>query len=193
MDFESTWNQAQMSFCKMWNRLRSELTKESTRVEIGGVARTEVNKILLDMARIEVEEFNDSVAAMYSATYEKKQYINGDEEYKIANGGKLAREVFEQIPAIRSLTAWKSWKARFGKEKVKPFYLTSGSLSLWMKRWRFRTTYAMKRRRMESGLPCSEWRSFPRMNCRKECSCRKRLLPEDSPDSDSPVGMLKTE
>lgn len=38
-----------MDFESMWNRLRSELTKESVRVEIGGVARTEVNKILLDI------------------------------------------------------------------------------------------------------------------------------------------------
>ena len=119
MDFESTWNQAQMSFCKMWNRLRSELTKESTRVEIGGVARTEVNKILLDMARIEVEEFNDSVAAMYSATYEKKQYINGDEEYKIANGGKLAREVFEQITGHKVIDSLEELESESRKRKGK--------------------------------------------------------------------------
>lgn len=97
MDFESMWNQAQMNFCKMWNRLRSELTKESVRVEIGGVARTEVNKILLDMARIEAEEINESMAAMYSATWETKQYINGEKSYTITNADKLAREVFEQI------------------------------------------------------------------------------------------------
>lgn len=119
MDFESTWNQAQMSFCKMWNRLRSELTKESTRVEIGGVARTEVNKILLDMARIEAEEFNDSVAAMYSATYEKKQYINGDEEYKIANGGKLAREVFEQITGHKVIDSLEELESEIRKRKGK--------------------------------------------------------------------------
>lgn len=119
MDFESTWNQAQMSFCKMWNRLRSELTKESTRVEIGGVAITEVNKILLDMARIEAEEFNDSVAAMYSATYEKKQYINGDEEYKIANGGKLAREVFEQITGHKVIDSLEELESEIRKRKGK--------------------------------------------------------------------------
>lgn len=95
MDFESMWNQAQMNFCKMWNRLRSELTKESVRVEIGGVARTEVNKILLDMARIEAEEFNESMAAMYSAPYEKKQHTNGEESRTTANAERIARELFE--------------------------------------------------------------------------------------------------
>ena len=119
MDFESMWNQAQMNFCKMWNRLRSELTKESVRVEIGGVARTEVNKILLDMARIEAEEFNESMAAMYSAPDEKKQHTNGEESRTTANAERIARELFEQITGHKVIDSLEELESEIRKRKGK--------------------------------------------------------------------------
>lgn len=120
MDFESMWNQAQMNFCKMWNRLRSELTKESTRVEIGGVARTEVNKILLDMARIEAEEFNESMAAMYSVPCEKKQHTNGEESHTTANAERIARELFEQITGHKVIDSLEELESEIRKRKGRP-------------------------------------------------------------------------
>lgn len=170
MDFESMWNQAQMNFCKMWNRLRSELTKESVRVEIGGVARTEVNKILLDMARIEAEEFNESMAAMYSAPYEKKQHTNGEESRTTANAERIARELFEQITGHKVIDSLEELESEIRKRKGKTLYLTPESLSLWMKRWIFRSICAMRRTCTESGSPDSGWTSFPLIRCRKGCS-----------------------